>query len=73
LTTKHINDLGIYTSLKKRQYLIGKAWYTSTYDTISNRGDNIHTIGIESCINKGTDIYINIQRLAKLVASVLNK
>ena len=73
LTEKYINDLGIFTSIKDGQYFIGKTWYSPTYDRIANKGGNTHSIGIESCVNKGTDIYFTIQRLAKLVAKLLDQ
>ena len=73
LTEKDINDLGIFTSIKNGQYYIGKTWYSTTYKKIANKGGNTHSIGIESCVNKGTDIYLTIQRLAKLVAKLLDE
>ena len=73
LTEKYINDLGIYTSIKDGQYYIGKTWYSSTYDRIANKGGNTNSIGIESCVNRGSDIYLTIQRLAKLVAKLLDE
>ena len=72
LTTDYINDLGIYTSIKDGQYYIGKTWYSPTYDRIANHGGNTNSIGIESCVNKGSDIYLTIQRIAKLVAKLLD-
>ena len=73
LTRDYIDDLGIYISLKNGTYYIGKTWYSETYDRIANHGGNTHSIGIESCVNKGTDIYLTIQKLAKLVAKLLDE
>ena len=72
LTRDYIDDLGIFISLKNGQYYIGKTWYSETYDRIANHGGNTHSIGIESCVNKGSDIYLTMQRLAKLVAKLLD-
>ena len=72
LTRDYIDDLGIYISLKNGTYYIGKTWYSETYDRIANHGGNTHSIGIESCVNKGSDIYLTMQRLAKLVAKLLD-
>ena len=58
LTEKYINDLGIWTSIKNGQYYIGRTWYSSTYDRIANKGGNC---------------YLTIQRLAKLVAKLLDE
>jgi hypothetical protein len=73
LNEKYINDLGIWTSIKNGQYYIGRTWYSSTYDRIANKGGNCNSIGIESCVNRGSDIYLTIQRLAKLVAKLLDE
>lgn len=72
LNEKYFNDLGIYTSIKDGEYYIGNTWYSSTYGYISNHGGNTNSIGIESCVNNGTDIYLTWQRLAKLVAKLMN-
>ena len=72
LTEEYINDLGIFTSIKDGRYYIGKTWYSQTYDKIANKGGNTHSVGIESCVNRGSDIYLTIQRLAKLVAKLLD-
>ena len=72
LTRDYIDDLGIYISLKNGTYYIGKTWYSETYDRIANHGGNTHSIGIESCVTRGSDIYLTMQRLAKLVAKLLD-
>ena len=54
------------------KYYIGETYYSSTYEKISNRGGNNNSIGIESCITVGTDIYLTWQKTAKLVAKLLN-
>ena len=38
---------------------------------IANRGGNNNSIGIESCINEGTNIYYTWQKTAKLVANLM--
>ena len=73
LTERYFDDLGIFTSLKDGQYYMGNTWYSSTYNRIANHGGNTHSIGIESCVNRGSDIYLTIQRLAKLVAKLLDE
>lgn len=54
-------------------YFIGDTYYNSTYKVIANQGGNINSIGIESAIDKGSDIYRTWQRLAKLVSWLLIK
>ena len=78
-TTKDINDLGIYSELRKveneennYQYYLGRTWYNPKYDKISNYGGNFNSIGIESCVNVNTDVYYTWQKLAKLVAKLMD-
>ena len=73
LKTSDINDVGIRCIVKNGEYYLGKTWYSSVYKKISNRGGNNNSIGIESCINKGTNIYYTWQKLAKLVAKLLDE
>ena len=40
---------------------IGKTWYSSSYNRIGNRGGNLNTVGIETCVNQGSN-YINTMR-----------
>ena len=74
LTEKYFNDMGIYTTIKEDgMYYIGSTWYSKTYNRIGNHGGNTNSIGIESCVNKGSDIYFTLQRLAKLVAKLMDE
>lgn len=70
--TSDINDQGVLCKLIDGKYYIGETYYSSTYEKISNRGGNNNSIGIESCITVGTDIYLTWQKTAKLVAKLLN-
>ena len=72
LTEKYFNDMGIYTTVKNGMYYIGSTWYSETYNKIGNHGGNTNSIGIESCVNKGSDIYLTWQRTAKLVARLMD-
>ena len=72
-TTEEINNLGIRVQLINNKYYIGATWWSETYQRVANRGGNLNSIGIESCINKGSDIYYTWQRLAKLVAYLISK
>lgn len=85
LFTQDINDLGIYIEIVKEeeknkdngknlfQYYIGKTWYSPTYRKISNYGGNFNSIGIESCVNKDTDVHYTWQKTAKLVAKLMDE
>ena len=74
LTTAHITDSGIYTNIgENNHYYINNTYYNTTYKKIANQGGNRHSIGIESCVDQGSDIYATWQNLAKLVASLLDE
>ena len=78
LTTKDINDLGIYYELKeidkhKYEYYLGRTWYNPIFEKISNYGGNFNSIGIESCVNINTDVYYTWQKVAKLVAKLMQE
>ena len=71
--TKDICDQGILCKLIDGKYYIGETYFNSTYELIANRGGNNNSIGIESCINEGSDIYYTWQKTAKLVAHLMYK
>ena len=69
--TEDINSQGVLCKLVDGKYYIGETYYSQGYGLISNRGGNNNSIGIESCINQGSDIYLTWQKTAKLVAHLL--
>ena len=69
--TTDLNDMNVLCKLVDNEYYIGVTYFNSSYEKIANRGGNNNSIGIESCINIGTDIYLTWQRTAKLVATLL--
>ena len=72
-TTKDLNDHGVRVVLKDGVYYLGKTWYSPEFDLISNTGGNANSIGIESCVTDGSDVYYTWQRLSKLVAKLLDE
>lgn len=72
LSDKYFVDSGLFTMIYEGEYLIGNTYYQKTYDRIANHGGNSHSIGIESCVNYNTDVYFTWQRLAKLVAYLMD-
>ena len=73
-----INDLGIYSELRKveneenkYEYYLGRTWYCEKYGYISNYGGNLNSIGIETSVKNGTDVYYSYQKVAKLVANLM--
>lgn len=74
LSSEKINDLGIKVIVgEDNYYYIGNTWFSNTYQLIGNAGGNRNSIGIESCIDQGSDLYLTWQRLAKLVAYLLEE
>lgn len=71
LTEDSINDMGIRVVVKNGYYYIGNTYYNTTYLKISNYGGNMNGIGMETCVNKGSDIYYTWQKTAKLVANLM--
>ena len=69
--TEDINDQGVLCKLIDGVYYIGETYFNSTYMLIANRGGNNNSIGIESCINEGSNIYYTWQLTSKLVANLL--
>ena len=70
-TTEDMNDQSVLCKLIEGKYYIGETYFSAGYMLIANRGGNNNSIGIESCINDGTDIYYTWQKTAKLVANLL--
>ena len=68
-----INDVGVRCVVKDGEYYLGLTWWSDTYSKIGNRGGNVNSIGIESCLNKGSDIYLTWMKLAKLVAYLMDR
>lgn len=74
LSASVINDMGIKISVGENgNYLLGNTWYSNFYKKIGNGGGNRNSIGIESCIDAGSDVYLTWQKLAKLVAYLLEE
>jgi len=68
---KDINDQGVLCKLVDGKYYIGENYLNGGYMLIANRGGNNNSIGIESCIDFGSDVYYTWQKTAKLVANLL--
>ena len=68
---RNVTSLEQLSCIKKTKYYIGETYFSGGYMLIANRGGNNNSIGIESCINDGTDIYYTWQKTAKLVANLL--
>ena len=52
-------------------YFMGNVWWSQSYQTLSNRGGNLNSIGIETCVNYGSDVYLTWATTAKLIGTRL--
>jgi len=74
LTTSYINDEGIeLVQGENGNWLMGATWYSKSFNKIGNSGGNRNSIGIESTVNQGSDIYYTWQKLAKLIGYLLDE
>lgn len=68
------NKLGFEFIVKDNRYYMSQTWwcYTQKYEgAICNVGGNRNSIGIESSVNEGSDLWFTWQITAKLVAKLL--
>lgn len=75
-TNKDLPTTGInnYVDSNTGTYWIGSTYYNTTYNTLSNHGGNLNSIGIESSVNQGSNIYLTWAMTAKLIgAEILPK
>ena len=72
--SKWLNDQGIAVNQKDGKYQIGTAWWCYTQISegrICSNGGNKNSIGIESAVNKGSDLWYTWQITAQLVADIM--
>ena len=69
-----INDMGLPFTIVDGEYYMGTTWwcYTQVYEgRICSTGGNRNSIGIESCVDKGSDLWYTWQKTAQLVAQLM--
>ena len=74
--SKWLNDQGIAVNVKDGKYQIGTTWWC--YSQISegricSKGGNGNSIGIETAVNKGSDLWYTWQITAQLVADIMER
>ncbi len=72
--SKWLNSMGVGVKVKDGKYQIGKTWWN--YDQVSegricSKGGNANSIGIETAVNKGSDLWYTWQITAQLVADLM--
>ena len=60
-----------YVDPKTGTYWIGNTWWSNTYKTLSNRGGNLNSVGIETSVAKGSNVFYTWNVTAKLIATVI--
>ena len=71
-----MNDMSLPFKVVGDEYYMGTTWwcYTQVYEgRICSTGGNRNSIGIESCVDKGSDLWYTWQITAQLVARLLNQ
>ena len=71
-----INNQSLPFKVVNGEYYMGTTWwaYTQVYEgRICSTGGNRNSIGIESCVNEGSDLWWTWQKTAQLVADIMNR
>lgn len=68
-----LNGMGLAVKLVGNEWYIGGAYYNSSYKYISSLGGNNNSIGIESSVRKGSDLWLTWHYSAQLCANLLLK
>lgn len=70
--TSDIAPAGLYTEIGLNgNYYLNATYFNNSFGKISNAGGNYNSIGIETCVNQGTDYATTLRHTAKLVAELL--
>lgn len=74
--SKWINKMGFGYKIVDGQYYMNKTWWCYTQISegrLCNKGGNMNSVGIESAVNEGTDLWLTWQITAELVARLMIK
>ena len=72
--SKWLNNMGLGVNVKDGKYQLGTAWWCYTQigeGRICSNGGNKNSIGIESAVNLGSDLWYTWQKTAQLVADIM--
>ena len=73
--SKWLNDMGLAYKTEDGYYYIGSTYWCYSQvaeGRICSNGGNDNSIGIESCVNKGSDLWYTWHKTAQLCAKLLN-
>ena len=68
------NDMGLPVKVENGKYYMGTTWwcYTQVYEgRICSTGGNYNSIGMESCVDLGSDLWLTWHITAQLVADIM--
>lgn len=68
-----LNKMGVAWKIVDNQYYLDETYVNGVYGLISNRGGNCNSIGIESCVDYGSDLVHTWHVTAQLVAQLMVK
>ena len=68
-----LNGLGLACEVRDGYYYLGGHYYNSSYGYISSTGGNNNSIGMETSVRKGSDLWLTWQYTAQLCANLLLK
>jgi len=69
-----INDMGLSWKVVSGEYYMGTTWWCYSQvaaGRICSHGGNNNSIGIESCVNQGSDLWYTWHKTAQLVAKLM--
>ena len=72
--SRWINNMGLAFKVVDGEYYMGTTWWCYTQVSegrICNKGGNLNSIGIESAVNEGTDLWYTWHKTAQLVAQLM--
>ena len=68
-----LNGMGLAVKLEGTTWQLGGHYYNSTYQYISSTGGNNNSIGMETSVREGSDLWLTWQYTAQLCAKLLLK
>ncbi len=74
LKASAINDYGIYLEIGTNgNWYMNNSYYNTTYKLISNHGGNYNSVSMETCVDKGSDLYLTWHYTSKLTSHLLHE
>lgn len=68
-----LNSMGLGVKLSGSTWYLGGHYYNSSYKYISSKGGNNNSIGMETSVREGSDLWLTWQYTAQLCANLLNQ